>query len=103
MNDKEITRRKEQDVAIKVHIHMTHRQYTDGMDVVEIDGKTVGECLKNMIARFPGLKEAIFEKNGELKRTTEIFVNNASAYPKELAKKVQDGDSIHILHMIAGG
>jgi molybdopterin converting factor small subunit len=33
----------------------------------------------------------------------EVYVNNESAYPEELAKPVQDGDEIHLILMLAGG
>ena len=33
------------DVAVKVNLHLTLRQFTNGQEMIEVDGKTVGECL----------------------------------------------------------
>jgi len=90
-------------VSIKVNIHKTHRQYTDGLAVVEVEGNTVGDCLGNLIKQFSGIKDAVFDKNGKLLNVVEIFVNMQSAYPGELARPVVDGDEIHITIMLAGG
>jgi len=32
-------------MSIKINIHKTHRQFTNGLDIVELDGNTVGACL----------------------------------------------------------
>lgn len=90
-------------MSVRVNIHKTHRQFTDGLDVVEVEGQTVGDCLGNLVRQFPSLKEALFDKKGRLLNVTEVYVNMESAYPEELAKKVQEGDEIHIVVMLAGG
>lgn len=90
-------------MGVKVNIHKTHREMADGLDVVEVDGRNVGECLSRLIEKFPGFKEALFAKSGKLQNWIEIYVNMESAYPEELAKPVKDGDEIHITIMLAGG
>lgn len=90
-------------MSIKINVHKTHRQYTDGREVVEIDGTTVGECLKNLINRYPGIEKEIFDKKGKLSSIVEIYLNGESAYPDELAKKVTDGDEIYLTFFLAGG
>ena len=90
-------------MSIKINIHKTHRQFTNGLDIVEIDGNTVGACLDNLVREFPDMGKVLFNKNGKLLNVIEIYVNLKSAYPNELAKQVKDGDNIHITLMIAGG
>ena len=90
-------------MAVKIHIHATHRQYTDGLEVVRVEGKTVGECLNQLVHQFPGMKKALFEKKGKLLNTVEIFLNHESAYPNELTKSVKDDDEIHLVILLAGG
>jgi molybdopterin synthase sulfur carrier subunit len=90
-------------VSVKVNIHKTHRTYTDGLNVVEVKGGTVGDCLKHLVQQYPGMKEGLFDKKGKLLNVVEVYVNNESAYPEELAKSVKDGDEIHIILMLAGG
>jgi len=90
-------------VSIKINIHRTHRQFTNGLELVELDGNTVGACLNNLVRQFPDMEKVLFNKKGKLLNVIEIYVNLKSAYPDELAKQVRDGDNIHITLMIAGG
>jgi molybdopterin converting factor small subunit len=90
-------------VSIKVHIHKTHRQFTNGLDIVETKGGTVGECLKDLVRQHPAMGSNVFAKNGKLNPLLEIYVNAESAYPDELAKTVKDGDAVHITVMLSGG
>jgi molybdopterin converting factor small subunit len=68
-----------------------------------VKGTTVGECLKNVVKKYPGMESSLFGKNGKLSNIVEIYVNLQSAYPNELAKQVKDGDEIHVTMMLAGG
>jgi molybdopterin converting factor small subunit len=90
-------------MAVKVHIHATHRRFTNGLEVVAVEGNTVGECLNQLIKKFPGMEKALFAKKDKLLNIVEVYVNHASAYPNELVKPVKDGDEIHLVIMLAGG
>ncbi len=90
-------------MAVKVHIHTTHRQYTNGLEVVEVKGNTVGDCLNHLVQQFPGMEKALFAKKDKLHNIIEIYVNQATAYPNELVKPVKEGDEIHLVVMLAGG
>jgi molybdopterin converting factor small subunit len=90
-------------MSVTLNIHKTHRQYTSGLDTIQVEGDTVGNCLNSLIGRFPEMKAAIFDGKGKLKNQIEIYLNMESAYPDELKKKVQAGDEIYITVMLAGG
>ncbi len=90
-------------MAVKIHIHMTHRQFTNGLEVVAVEGKTVGECLNQLIKQFPGMEKALFAKKDKLLNNVEVYLNHASAYPNELLKPAKDDDEIHLLVMLTGG
>ena len=90
-------------MSINVSIHRTHRQFTDGLDSVEVVGNSVGNCLDDLIRQFPDMGNALFDKKGKLLNAIEIYINLESAYPDELVKPVKDGDDIHITLMLAGG
>jgi molybdopterin converting factor small subunit len=90
-------------MPVKVHIHITHRQFTNGLEVVAVEGNTVGECLNHLIKQFPGMEKALFSKKDKLLNVVEVFVNHATAYPDELLKPLKDGDEIHLVVMLAGG
>jgi len=90
-------------MGVKVNLHLTLRRYADDREVVDVEGKTIGECLRNLVKMFPGLEAHIFDKKGGLNNTIEIYLNLQSAYPNELLKPVKDGDEIHVTMMLAGG
>ena len=90
-------------MAVRIHIHTTHRPFTNGLEVVPVTGKTVGDCLNQLVAQFPPMEKALFAKKDKLLNTVEVYLNRASAYPNELLKPVKDGDEIHLTVMLAGG
>ena len=73
------------------------------LEIVEVEGETVGGCLDRVAEEYPGIGEALFEKKGKLRRHIEIFLNHQSTYPQELAMPVEDGHEIHVAVMLAGG
>ncbi len=90
-------------MGITLNVHKTHRQHTQGRQSIEVDGRTVGECLHKMIESYPKMQAVLFDNQGRLRHEIEIYLNMASAFPDELAKPVQSGDEIHITMMLAGG
>ena len=90
-------------MSVKVNIHSSHRQYTANAKTVEVMGRTVGECLDDLISRFPDMKKVLYHQNGKLNTLIEIYLNLESTYPEELKKPVTDGDEIQITLMLAGG
>ncbi len=90
-------------MSVKIHIHVTHRQHTNGQKTIEVQGDSVGDVLNNFISLYPGMKNEIFDKNGDLRHYIEIYLNNESAFPDELKKTVKKGDDIQIITFLAGG
>ena len=90
-------------MSIEISLHKTHRRYTDGKETIEVEGKNVGECLKDLVKKFPPLEKEIFVKNGKLNPLIEIYMNGESAYPNELIKPVYDGDKINLVYILSGG
>lgn len=89
-------------MSIEISLHKTHRRYTDGKEIVEVEGKTVGECLKDLVKQYPPLDKEIF-KNAKLNSLIEVYLNGESAYPNELVKPVKDGDKISLVYMLSSG
>ena len=90
-------------MSVLVHIHKSHRQCTGGLSVAKVNGKTVSECLDDLIRSYPDIKDKLFDKKGNLHTVMEIYVNLESAYPNELIKKVSDGDEIYLTAKLSGG
>ncbi|MFO7753621.1 MAG: MoaD/ThiS family protein [Desulfobacteraceae bacterium] len=90
-------------MSINIHIHAVHRHLTGDTKLVQTRGASVGECLAELVKRYPGMNEALFETDGALKNEIEVYRNMESTFPGELAEKVKDGDDIHITLILAGG
>jgi molybdopterin converting factor small subunit len=88
-------------------VEITLPQYLQSLagdkKAVEVGGGTVGECLGDLVGRYPDIKPVLFTKKGKLRSHIEIFVNKKSSYPEELAKPVVEGDKLDIVNIIAGG
>ncbi len=90
-------------MSVKINIHPVLQHFTSDQDVVEVGGHTVGDCLKELVARFPEVRQGLFDKDGKLLNYVDVYVNGESAYPEELARSVRDGDELHLVMVIAGG
>jgi len=72
-------------------------------DLIEVNGKTVGECLAALVRLHPALENELCEKKGSLKKWIEIYVNDQCAYPEELSYPVGDGDEIQVVLLLCTG
>ena len=91
-------------MSIRIHLHPDMWHLAGNNEFVETTGSTVGECIGQLIARYPDLRELIFYKrDDQLQTFIEIYVNRKAAYPDELSRKVKDADEIHLTITIAGG
>jgi len=90
-------------MSVKVDLHSF---FYDGIDLanpLEVKGQNVGECLADLVRRYPPLEDKLFAKTGKLHGYVEVFVNAESSYPEELAYPVQDGDVLTVSMFLAGG
>ena len=89
-------------MSVRVHLHP---YLTDGGGEAQVDleAGSVGECLKNLVARFPAMQSKLFSKPDKLHGYIEILVNTQPTVPKELAFPLKDGDDVAILVFLSGG
>ncbi len=68
-----------------------------GTEGFEVDGRTVWECIEDLIRLVPAMKNALFYET-RLNRTVEVQINKKRINEEErLTEAVKDGDEIHIL------
>jgi len=90
-------------MSVTINLHPSLHRVTDGQTTVKVNGNTVGQCLDELVKQFPKIKSWLFDKKGQLRNYVDIYVNQESSYPEELAKPVKDGDELHLTLIIAGG
>ena len=91
-------------MSVKVRIPSPLRSYTDGADVVETTGASVGEVLNALKAKAAGIETRLFKGEGQLNRFVNIYLNDEDIrFLKNLDTPVKEGDEISIVPAIAGG
>ena len=90
-------------MSVTVSIHPAHRQFTGGLPEVEVEGTTVGDCLRRLVGRFPAMEGQLFDGHGKLQRTVVLLVNEETLHADELDRRVTRGDTIHVTLLLGGG
>jgi molybdopterin converting factor small subunit len=68
-----------------------------------VSGKTVGDCLKNLVKQYREIGAKLFSANGKLLNGINVYLNAESIAGEPLSLPVQDGDKIYISFMVLGG
>jgi len=87
----------------RVDIPAPYRGPTRGEAVIEVDGSTVGDCLREVVDRYDGLGELVFDSDGAVLRFVRLFVNGEQIDRTALETPVSGDDEVLILAAIAGG
>ena len=90
-------------MAIKTHLYSGLSEYTGGISETAVNGKTIGECLRDLTGHFPGLREVLFDKAGALHGHVFVSLNMQSLSPEQVTSPVNETDELHIALIIAGG
>ena len=48
-------------MSVKINVRPGMQQLANDRDVVEVNGKTVGECLNQLVEQFPAMKNELFD------------------------------------------
>jgi len=87
---------------VKIHRYLIHE--SAGLwENVDASGKTLADCLKQTVAKFPKLKNEIFDASGKLPGHILVLLNSEEVQPDGLGRKVKEGDIIEVLPIIGGG
>jgi molybdopterin converting factor small subunit len=90
-------------MSVKVHLYSGLKEFTNGQNIAEVHGNTIGECLTDLVKQFPKIKPELFGEHGKLSGKIIVSINLKSAYPEELVRRVDDEDELYIVRVIAGG
>jgi molybdopterin synthase sulfur carrier subunit len=91
-------------MAVRVKVPTILRSHTDGEAIVEGQGDTLREVLKDLDARYPGLARRVLTEDGDLPPFVNVYLNDEDVrYLGSLETGVGDGDVISILPAVAGG
>ncbi len=91
-------------MEVNVRIPSPLKKLTGERDIIQAQGKTVGEVLRWLTETYPGLKERLRDEQGEVRRFINIYVNDEDIrFVQNLETPLKEGDRISIIPAIAGG
>lgn len=90
-------------MSVKVKISSIFQQDAGGAQTATVNGSTVGECLKDLVKQYPGLKKMLFDEKNRLASEVTVFVNEENIPGDGLSRRVKDGDEIYPMILIGGG
>ncbi len=90
-------------MSVDVEISSIFGRYTGDVLNMKVEGKTVRECLHDLVKQFPRLKRMLLDTHGDLMHSYDFFINGASVYPKDMNLPLKDGDKLNVLYVIHGG
>lgn len=91
-------------MAHRILIPTPLRAYAGNQDVVEAEGRTVGELLANMTAEYADLRKHLYGEDGKLRSFVNIYVNDDDIrYLEKEQTLLKPGDTISIIPSVAGG
>jgi molybdopterin converting factor small subunit len=72
--------------------------------VVQVDGSTVGEVVRDLASRYPAMSAHLLDDGGQLQRFVNLYVNDEDIrYLEKLDTPVTDSDEVTVLPAVAGG
>lgn len=91
-------------MPVEVRLPTVLRPAADGAASATVEGGTIGEVLRHLVERHPGLHGQVLDDDGTLHRFVNVYVNDDDVrYLDQLDTKVSDGDTVSILPAVAGG
>jgi molybdopterin converting factor small subunit len=91
-------------MSIKVNIGPLLQEYSDIPGTLKVNGKTVGQCLDDLIRQYPESVSWLFDQSGMLRVLVSINNVEAVALDKEsLGRILKADDELQIFAVIGGG
>lgn len=80
------------------------RRFTNGVETVEVQGKTIGDIFDQLETSYPGIRARLCEENGELRRFINVYVDGEDIrFLDRLQTIVGEKAEVSIVPAIAGG
>ncbi len=91
-------------MTTRVTIPTPLRRFTAEDAQIDVQADTITEILDELDQKYPGLKDRLCEKSGELRRFFNIYVDGEDVrFLDDLRTKVPEGAEVAIIPAISGG
>lgn len=89
-------------VTVSIPAALLHR--TGRRQRVTTSGRTIREVIESLDREYPGLRFNICHETGELRPFVNVFLGREDVrYLDGLDTQVGAGETLHIIHSVAGG
>lgn len=85
----------------EIWIPALHRDLTNGVDRVKVEGTSVKEVLDTLNAQFPGLRDRLCDENG-IRPSIAVAIDGVVTR-KGLRQKLEAPSEIHFVPAMSGG
>ena len=91
-------------MTVRVRIPTPLQTLTAGKPEVHVSGATLREILADLDTQFPGMKQRLYDDQGNLRRFVNLYVNDEDVrFLKGEDTALSEGDHVSIIPAIAGG
>lgn len=91
-------------MSVEVRLPTVLRSQAGGQSTVAVEGTTIGEVIRSLVSRYPGMAGQLLGEDGSLHRFVNVYVNDDDVrYLSLLNTPVSAGDEVSILPAVAGG
>jgi molybdopterin converting factor small subunit len=90
------------DIKVKIFYSELQRR-TGNQDSVMVSGNTVGDCLHDLVRRYPDTRKLIFNEQGKLLERVFVFVNAEGMQKADLNRTLTETDVLILTLLVMGG
>jgi hypothetical protein len=91
-------------MSVKVKIfHEELRRIVGGPGDIRVEGATVGECLDDLVRRYPDAEPVMFDSAGLLHKRFYVFVNHEGLFKADFSRPVTEKDSLILVFLATAG
>lgn len=91
-------------MPVEIRLPTLLRSQAEGQSTVTVDGSTIGDVLRSLVDKYPGMSGQVLNEDGSLHKFVNVYVNDDDVrYLQQLDTPVAQGDEVTILPAVAGG
>jgi molybdopterin converting factor small subunit len=79
------------------------QQAINSPEEIRVEGSTVGECLRDLVRRYPKAEPLMFDSRGELLKRFYVFVNQESMFKADFDRPVTAKDELLLVVLAVAG
>ncbi len=91
-------------MSVKVRVYHAELQRVIGSPgELRVEGATVGECLADLVRRYPEAGPIMFDSAGRLHKRFYVFVNQESLFKADFGRPVTGKDELILVVLATAG